>query len=99
MVGMKRPSWRASLSAAVRPMAFHRNALLLLAASLFLGASLHASDTIPAPPQTKPVAIKGATIHPVSGPEIPNGTIVFENGKITAIGTDAAVPSGAEVIE
>src|SRR5881392_653185 len=62
-------------------------------------ASLRASDTMPAPPQTKPVAIKGATIHPVSGPEIPSGTIVFENGKITAIGADATVPAGAEVID
>src|SRR5438477_11821188 len=58
-----------------------------------------ASDTIPAPPQTKAIAIKGATIHPVSGPDIANGTIVFENGKITALGADAAVPSGADVIE
>src|SRR5256714_3602407 len=67
--------------------------------ALFLSASLNASDTIPALPQAKPIAIKGATIHPVSGPEIANGTIVFENGKITAIGPDAAIPSGAEVIE
>jgi imidazolonepropionase-like amidohydrolase len=62
-------------------------------------ATARASDTIPAPPQTKPVAIKGATIHPVSGPDIPAGTIVFENGRITAIGPDAAVPAGAEVID
>jgi imidazolonepropionase-like amidohydrolase len=73
--------------------------LLLITAAFCLAAKIEASDTIPAPPQTKPVAIKGATIHPVSGPDIPNGTIVFENGKITAIGTDAAVPAGAEVIE
>ena len=73
--------------------------VLLIIAALCLAAGVHASDTIPAPPQTKPVAIKGATIHPVSGPDIPNGTIVFENGKITAIGTDATIPSGAEVLE
>jgi len=59
----------------------------------------HASDTLPAPPQAKAIAIKGATIHPVSGPDIPSGTIVFDNGKITAIGADAAIPSGAEVID
>ncbi|MEY2508486.1 MAG: hypothetical protein QOH01_2815 [Verrucomicrobiota bacterium] len=73
--------------------------VLFVAAALCLAASVNASDTIPAPPQTKPVAIKGATIHPVSGPDIPAGTIVFENGKITAIGPDAAVPAGAEVID
>src|SRR5256885_13536899 len=67
--------------------------------ALCLTGSMKASDTIPAPAQTKPIAIKGAMIHPVSGPDIPNGTIVFENGKITAIGADAAIPSGAEVIE
>jgi imidazolonepropionase-like amidohydrolase len=67
--------------------------------TLCLAGTLHASDSIPAPPQTKPIAIKGATIHPVNGPDIPNGTIVFENGKIMALGPDAAVPSGAEVVE
>jgi imidazolonepropionase-like amidohydrolase len=92
-------SCRASVSDAGPATAFHRNALQILAAALCLISTVDASDTIPAPPQTKPIAIKGATIHPVSGPDIPNGTLVFENGKITAIGTDAAVPSGAEVIE
>jgi len=73
--------------------------VLFIAFLLCLTAGIDASDTIPAPPQTKPIAIKGATIHPVSGPDIPNGTIVFDGGKITAIGADAAIPSGAEVIE
>jgi imidazolonepropionase-like amidohydrolase len=63
------------------------------------GTETKASDTIPAPPQTKPIAIKGATIHPVSGPDIPSGTIVFDNGKITAIGANATIPSDAEVID
>jgi imidazolonepropionase-like amidohydrolase len=73
--------------------------LAILVLSLGILQAAEGSDTMPAPPQTKPVAIKGATIHPVSGPEIPSGTIVFENGKITAIGADAAVPAGAEVID
>lgn len=74
-----------------------RGAIIL--AALAIIATGRGSDTIPAPPQAKPIAIKGATIHPVSGPDIPNGTIVFENGKIIAIGGDVAVPSGADVIE
>ncbi|MFL6590350.1 MAG: hypothetical protein ACJ8M4_09280, partial [Chthoniobacterales bacterium] len=73
--------------------------LATLIASLGILAAAHGSDTMPAGPQIKPVAIKGATIHPVSGPDITSGTIVFENGKITAIGADAAVPAGAEVID
>lgn len=77
-----------------------RSALLIgIIAALFLAAGARASDTIPAPPQAKPIAIKGATIHPVSGPDIPSGTIVFDNGKITAIGADATIPSDAEVID
>jgi imidazolonepropionase-like amidohydrolase len=76
-----------------------RGVQILGVAALFVAAVARASDTLPAPPQAKPIAIKGATIHPVSGPDIPSGTIVFENGKITAIGADAAIPSGAEVID
>lgn len=75
-----------------------KRVLSLIGAALCL-AIARASDTIPAPPQVRPIAIKGATIHPVSGPDIPSGTIVFENGKITAIGADAAIPSGAEVVD
>ncbi|MEY2557005.1 MAG: hypothetical protein QOE34_430, partial [Verrucomicrobiota bacterium] len=58
-----------------------------------------ASDNIPAPAQAKPIALKGATIHPVSGPEIPSGTIVFDQGKITAVGADVPIPEGAEVTD
>src|SRR3954469_14057114 len=75
-----------------------RRIALSLLCLCVVGAT-RASDTMPAPPQTKPVAIKGATIHPVTGPEIADGTIVFDNGKITAIGKDAAIPAGAEVID
>jgi imidazolonepropionase-like amidohydrolase len=73
--------------------------LATLVAMLGLLSAAQGSDTMPALPQTKPVAIKGATIHPVSGPEIPGGTIVFENGKITAIGAGATIPPGAEEID
>jgi hypothetical protein len=48
---------------------------VLTAASLIVGAG--ASDIIPAPPQAQPIAIKGATIHPVSGPEIAGGVDRF----------------------
>lgn len=45
-------------------------------------------------------AIVGATIHTVSNGEIPNGTVVFSKGKITAIGpkvstTGATIVNGA----
>lgn len=75
------------------------HAILAAFVLVVFAAGSKASDTMPAPPQTKAIAIKGATIHPVTGPDIPSGTIVFDNGKITAIGADAAIPANAEVID
>jgi imidazolonepropionase-like amidohydrolase len=45
------------------------------------------------------VAIRNATIYPVTSAPIPNGTIVFANGVITAVGANAAVPAGATIID
>lgn len=90
---------RASVSDAIPKTAFHRNALQIVIAAICATGTLNASDTMPASPQAKPIAIKGATIHPVSGPDIASGTIVFDNGKITTVGADAAVPNGAELID
>lgn len=44
-------------------------------------------------------AVVNANIHPVSSAPIPNGTIVFENGIIRAVGSDVTPPSGATVID
>ena len=51
------------------------------------------------PPQAQAVALQGATIHTVTQGVIENGTIVFENGVITAIGTDVEIPAGARVVD
>lgn len=45
------------------------------------------------------VAIRNATIYPVTSAPIANGTIVFANGVITAIGTNVTIPSGAMIID
>ena len=52
-------------------------------------------------PPAKPVALRVGTIHPVSGPEIRDGVILIQNGRIAAIGPAASVPipEGAEIIE
>jgi imidazolonepropionase-like amidohydrolase len=44
-------------------------------------------------------AIVGARIITVSGATIENGTVVIQNGKIAAVGANAAVPAGAEKID
>ncbi len=44
-------------------------------------------------------AIINARIVTVSGATIENGTVVVQNGKIAAVGANAAIPSGAERID
>jgi imidazolonepropionase-like amidohydrolase len=43
-------------------------------------------------------AIQGARIVPVSGTVIDNGTIVFRDGVIVAVGANVTVPGGAQVL-
>jgi imidazolonepropionase-like amidohydrolase len=44
-------------------------------------------------------AIKGATVIPVLGENIPDGVILIKNGLIEAVGKDVAIPEGAKIIE
>lgn len=70
---------------------------LLLAVVLGAAATLEAQ--VPAPPQDRPIALVGGTVHTVVGAVIPNGTVVFEDGRITAVGADAAIPADAERVD
>lgn len=79
-----------------------RNILAALCAALtmFNAAPLFAGGTeIPGKPQAHPIVLTGGTIHPVSGPAIPGGMILFEKGKITAIGTNLTLPPNTERID
>src|SRR6185295_10193398 len=62
--------------------------------SLLLAAALAAGS---ASGQT--VALVGGTIHPVSGPDVENGTVLLRDGKIAALGAGLAVPAGAKVVD
>ena len=45
-------------------------------------------------------ALVGATLHPVSGPDIAGGTLIVSDGKIAAIGgSDTPVPADAQTID
>lgn len=72
-------------------------ALLILFFLLFSAGECVAQ--IPGKPQDRPVALVGGTIHTVSGSTIENGTVLFDKGKIVAIGTNVVTPAGAEVID
>ncbi len=78
------------------------NKIFLLFGGLLLSTILvyGQANISPAPPQTKPVIIAGATIHIGNGQVINNGYIAFDKGKITAIGEGAAPNTlGADVID
>lgn len=45
------------------------------------------------------VAIINARIHPVSGPVIERGTIIMQDGRITAVGADVERPAGVRLID
>jgi len=51
--------------------------------------------------EEKPVVIRGGRIVPVAGPEIEDGAVLIEGGKIKAVGKagEVAVPAGAEVVD
>jgi imidazolonepropionase-like amidohydrolase len=74
-----------------------------IATALFLASSclltVYGSDQIPGAKQTKPILLAGGTVHTVSGETIEGGSLLFVDGKITAVGKDIAAPAGAEVID
>jgi imidazolonepropionase-like amidohydrolase len=78
----------------------YRSALVLLAAHLTAAqafAQLGSFNPDPGPQAT--FAIRNARIVTVSGPVIPNGTIVISGGKIQAVGANVTIPAGAQVID
>lgn len=70
---------------------------IILIITLVFGVTLNAQQT-PAPPQSEQVAIIGATAHIGNGEVIENCTIIFNDGKITAIGAGLTAPTEGTTI-
>ncbi|UCD36799.1 MAG: amidohydrolase family protein [Fidelibacterota bacterium] len=70
--------------------------VVILACSI---AFLSGSDQVPAPKQERPIVLTGGTIHPVSGPSIPKGQILFTDGRIVEVGARVSIPENADVID
>lgn len=73
-------------------------AIAFTAIGLFASATW-ASDQIPGAPQKKPIALINGVIHPVVGETIENGSMVFDDGKITDIGRRIKPPAGSQIID
>lgn len=77
-------------------------ALILIASVVFVGSGSDrpmASDQVPGPASDRPVVLTGGTIYPVAGEPIENGTLIFSDGKIVAMGTKIKMSEGAQVID
>ncbi len=70
---------------------------ILIICCLYISSTVSAQENMhPTPAQTNPVIIRNATIHVGNGKIMNDGYIVFEKGKITAVGVgdyDAFPPS------
>ena len=60
---------------------------------------LPANDQIPGAPQSGPILIRGASVHRVDKPTIERGSVLFDGGKIVAVGEQVDVPEGTVVID
>lgn len=45
------------------------------------------------------ILIKNGTIKPITGPDIENGQVLIDNGKIVAVGKEVEAPADAQVID
>ncbi|MEO2018513.1 MAG: amidohydrolase family protein [Fuerstiella sp.] len=73
--------------------------LCLTLAMVIAPATVRAGDEIPGAPQTRPIALINCHVHPLVGPRIKKGIVLFDNGRITAIGRDVPLPKNTEVID
>ncbi len=76
-----------------------RSLLLLSLAVLLAPVAAWANPEVPGAPQQEPVALVGGTVHPVSGPAIENAIVLFDKGKITAVGTDVSIPDDCQRVD
>jgi imidazolonepropionase-like amidohydrolase len=70
----------------------HESRVTALIAALAIAITPSASDA------QGTFVIRGGTVVPVTGARIPNGTVVIQNGRITAVGAGAQAPAGATEI-
>lgn len=68
--------------------------------SLLAVPLLAACVVAPLGAQDRPVAFRGARILPITAPDIENGVLVVQGGKIVAVGgPDTPIPANAEVVD
>ncbi len=74
-------------------------AALALGLAVWLSTAGSAHDQIPGRPQQQPILIRGATVHPVDGATLTEASVLFEEGRIGAVGKNIDPPPSTQVIE
>jgi hypothetical protein len=72
---------------------------LALLTALLWQVAIQAQPPAVAKSQTKAIALKGATLHLGNGQVIENGVVIFDKGKITAVGNAQMATGAAEVVD
>ncbi len=73
--------------------------IIFLILTILFAFPVFSSDIIPGKPQERPIALVGGTIHTVTKGTIENGVVLFDKGKIIAVGKEINIPRDAEVID
>jgi imidazolonepropionase-like amidohydrolase len=76
-----------------------RRAAAWLAALVLAAGSVEAHDQIPAPPQSRPVLLRGGDLYTVSAGVLPRTDLLIETGRIARIGAALEPPPGAEIVD
>ncbi|MBU0982536.1 MAG: amidohydrolase family protein [candidate division Zixibacteria bacterium] len=72
---------------------------LTLILLLCLALTVMAHDYVPAPPQDHPILLKGGTAFTITDGTLEDTDVLFDNGRIAAIGRDLTPPDGCEIID
>ena len=74
-------------------------AMLLVLTVLMAPLGSLAHDYVPGAVQEKPILLKGGDLYTVANGVLANTDILFEDGRITQIGTELSVPEGTDIID
>ena len=92
-------STRSRAAATWRAAVGWRGVVCAISGWLVLWGTLSAVAQVPAPPQRQPIALVGGTVHTVSGETLDAATVLFDQGKLAAIGAAVELPPNTQTIE
>ncbi|MGH9464155.1 MAG: amidohydrolase family protein [Thermoanaerobaculia bacterium] len=76
-----------------------RRALLVGVWALLVAAEATAYEQVPGAAQARPVLLRGGALYTVAQGVLPATDLLFDDGKIVAIGPGLSAPAGAEVLD